>query len=1454
MNRNSFFKTLATLVAFVVPFAVQAQTSISEDFTKATTTNSWYFFNGACLTASGTSGSEPVSAGVNGSFGASGGSIPGCSSIASTYYNKSSGEVLVGGYNGTFPDPPSTATSAPGVGGALRFTNGYPYGYHENGGIVSTTPFPTDQGVAITFKTVTYLGDKGGAGKDGADGISFFLMDASQLNTSTGAITLQSQGNGNGLGAWGGSLGYSCSNSNSPYNGLMGGYLGVGIDEYGNFLNGTTNTLGETGTTASGDNTASGGGYQPGRIGLRGAGNISWTSLNAAYGSNPNNTAQPYYPSSLLTSCGVTGGTYNSTTGGCMTCSNGTYVLGTNTCVTTSCATGSTYNATTGQCESCPSGDTYNSSPNNCSTKTCATGSTYNSTTGQCETCPTGDAYTSSSNSCLTQTCATGTYNASANKCEACSTGTYNSSANKCEVCSTGTYNSAANLCEVCATGYTYNSGTGMCTKGALTASPTTHAPTASTPTASSPTSITATGSATLTVSSTASSTLSPTPTTGLVDWYYAVQNTCKTGTLWNYATPSAPTSAGATSLTNTANTAGILDYTAIPLGYALLQAGTQIANETATTRAQATPIYYQLKITQNGLLSLSYSVCPTSGCASWISVLTSQNITTANGQMPNNFLFGFAGSTGGSSNIHEILCFRADPATSASSSAGAAEKQSAKLETGVQAYFAYYNPSNGWTGRVTASFLTVDAYGNIGIAATPNWDASCVLDGNIVVPTCPTTNLPTAAAELPNNPTAANSRQIITWNNGGVAFQWGNLSTAQQTALNLGNPTTFGAQDRLNFLRGDRSNEIQAISTGEFRRRTSVLADIIDSSPAWVGAPSAPYAVTWIDRIHTAQPTPETASGATTYATYAANAATRTQVVYVGANDGLLHGFRSGYYNASTTACQTTPSASCFTNNDGLELLAYIPGSTIAGTSSIPGTPPTPVTGPQLIHPDISATAPVTNVNIDYSNPQYGHNYFVDATPGTGDVFYNGNWHSVVVGGLGAGGPVIYALDVTDPTQFSENNANKLALGEWNSVTISCQGNASCGTNLGNTYGTPQMRRLHDGRWAVIFGNGLGSATGDAGIFIMTLDPTSGFQNTVTYYLSTNTASTTTPNGIAYVTPADLDGDHITDYVYAGDVLGNVWRFDLTSTSEASWGVTPGPLFNTGGQPITTQLVVASGSPTPGAAAQVMVLFGTGQKIGVTNTTGVQYASGGSLYGVWDWNLTASDGGLGGPGAGGGWDGLSSATYNALPRATVGFTTLTAANLATQTVTSGVGGNRDITTNAVPCWNGGCPGSPGRQFGWTFALPGTQEQVIYSPELVAQAFTVNSIIPAQNAPTNCTLNTDTGYTYVVQALTGGAFNTVFLPPGEQQFLNANPSINAAPYQDASAIGMQTNATGSSFITTNSAGTQYLVYETNQVQGGAGGTGGSNNLQGGTLGLNLPPNTTGRRLSWIELR
>src|SRR5580700_4302716 len=1213
MIRMKSLAVLAVTVALSQPLVVRAQTSISEDFTQASTQNSWWFFNGACLTASTLPGQEPtVSSGVG-----SGGQVPGCTTIATTYYNKSSGEHLVGGQGltNTTPDPAGK--------GALRFTNGFPYGYSENGGIVFATPFPTGQGVSITFKTVTYLGDSGGGGGDGADGMSFYLMDATQLNTAT--ITGVGSGNGNGLGSWGGSLAYTCSNSNPPFNGLIGGYLGLGIDEYGNFLNGSVNTLGESGTTASGDNTASGGGYQPGRIGIRGAGNLAWATLNGAYGgsSNPGNS-KPYYPNSLATSCQINGGSYSASTGMC-----------------------------------------------------------------------------------------------------------------------------------------------------------------------------------------------SGNPT----DAMQAVQNTCSTGTLWNYSNVNNPQNVGATSLTNSVNTgaptatpaiAPILDYTAQPSGYVVLPTGTKIANEAATLRSAATPIFYALQISQAGLLSLSYSI----NGGAYTSVIKSQNITTANGPLPANFLFGFAGSTGGSSNIHEILCFKANPANSASASAGVSEKQSANVETGTQVYFAYYNPSADWTGRVTASSLGFDAYGNVTISPTANWDADCVLTGVLATGTCASTGVAgPITAEAPT------SRAVLTWNGTtGIPFEYASLTAAQKTTLTAGDvsgsqcnaSTAYATTDRVSYLRGDRSCEISTTGVGLFRRRESVLADIIDSSPAWVGPPIAPYTAAWVDRINSADPLPENGSSAQSYPAFNTAEQTRLNVVYVGSDDGLVHGFRTGSFATNGTFNTT--------GNDGQEVLAYMPGAVV-----------------QTIHS--------SNSTLDYSNSQYGHNFFVDATPATGDVFYGNQWHTLLVGGLGPGGAALYALDVTNPatTNFAEGHAASLVIGEWTPATISCHNNtpANCGNNLGNTYGTPQLRRCKAGRWGGSLARGLGSATGDAGIYVMTIDPSTAAKTF--YYLSTHTGSVASPNGIAFPAAVDLDGAHISDYVYAGDIQGNVWRFDLTSATETNWAVTAGPVFKSpAGQPITTGIVVASGAPNPGMQQQLMLLFGTGQKFPLTALNPASYAAGThSLYGVWDWNMTA-------------WNTLSpNATYSALTAAASGLSSannyaIGQANLQQQVVTiNATTQDRDISSTATVCWAGqsGCSGGTAK-FGWYINLPGTQEQAIFSPELVSQALTVNSIVPAPNNPTSCATVTDAGFTYVLSALTGAPFNEVFLPPSEA----ANPTVSGnAAYTDPNAIGLLTNASGSSFITSNASGTRFLVYETNQ-------TGANGALTGGTLGLNLPPNTTGRRLSWIERR
>jgi type IV pilus assembly protein PilY1 len=1317
---------LASLVLHCSPGFSQA--IVSEDFTGTGTNNPWYYFNGACLTASTGTGT--------GASGSIAGIPPGCTTLQSYYDGGGrSDTALVGGWHGTAAG--STAWNAstaldPQGNGALRFTqgcingsanscgNGSAGGHSENGIIISGNTYPTDQGLDITFKTVTYRGDSGNNGascpsgstlssgqcvttsttnatsssscpsgytqsgsncvattpptitysctsgwtlsgtyctkpghtnqnatatyscpsgytksgsgsntkctetsaasqtygcpsgytlsgttctettvvnataagqSDGADGMSFFLMDGSQpVSFNSGAV-------GN-YGSWGGSLGYSCSNSNTPYNGLVGAYIGLGIDEYGNFLNGTQNTLGITNPQHLGDNTATGGGQWANRIGLRGAGNVSWYWLNANY--------PTLYPSTL--------------------------------------------------------------------------------TTSQQQT---------------------------------------------------------------------------------------------------------------------------------------AIQSTCETGTLWNYstyATTGTATNTNATTATVSGVTGPALyDYAAIAGGYTVLPANVQIANEYATGGYSrqpysttsgtygtgSNPITYDLKITANGILSLSYSY----NGGAWTSVIKDQSIANSNVALPTTVRFGFAGSTGGASNIHEVLCFKVAAASQAASSTTVNQQQSSKVENGSQAYFGHFDPQN-WTGALTADSL-INTNGVLTIASTANWDASCVLTGVASGATCASTGQAGPVAAQPWT-SGSSGRTMLTWSGtAGISFEWSSLSSAEQSLLDAGDSTQTA--DRLQFLRGDPAEQIQ--NGGVYRNLDSVLADIVDSSSAWVGPPSKSVYVAyetpanWMDKLYPSTTMAE--NSGQTYSNYSTAQATRQNVVYVGANDGFLHGFSAGAFDVSGNVYDPT-------TNTGQEVLAYMPQG-VLGT----------------IHS-------ASNSYLDYANAQYGHNFFVDATPGSGDLYYSGAWHTWVVGGIGPGGSEIYALDVTTPANFAETNASSLVIGDWlggtsattNPGSFTCTNAANCALNLGDTYGTPTIRRLHNGDWALIFGNGLNSSTGDAGIFILTINPTSGSKHM--YYLSAGKANTS--DGIAYAHPVDVDQDHVVDYVYAGDVLGNLWRFDLTSNDPNAWAVTPGPLFTTQSQPITSDVYPVFVQGTAGV--QLMLFFGTGQKFPLTQATATSYATGQqSFYGVWDWNMS-------------GWNSFNSTQFASMPAGTI--STLGPSNLQEQTVTidSGV---PSIDSPYLVCWAGttSCSAttvsagtsavSSNNQYGWYINLPNsnsgygnnTNEQVIYNPILVSSVIQFNSILPAIDSPLMCTPDQDQGWSYALSVLNGSPVSNFFTNNGNTH-----------------TIALPENATGSSSVVTTTytsgtnAGAQantYLIF-----QNSSGG--------GGDQQVTPPNNVSGARETWIQLR
>jgi type IV pilus assembly protein PilY1 len=1141
MKRSWKFLGALLCVLAGAPWVAHAQLIISDTLTGASSSYDWKALNGACLTAGNDTGS-----------------IPACIGKLTYYTGKNS--LLVGGTTGRLPDSVGS--------GALRLTNGDTTkggsnGDNQTGAVVSNFTFPTNEGLQVTFTTVTYGGD--GDNGTGADGISFFLADGSK-DPSVGGL--------------GGSLGYSCSNVNSQYEGVVGGYLGIGIDEYGNFSN-------------PGDNTSTGPGFKAGRISARGAGDITWASLHAL---DPT-----HYPSAL-----------------------------------------------------------------------------------------TGDQQIA------------------------------------------------------------------------------------------------------------------------------AVKATCKSGKVMDYSVTTTTTcNAKKTKCTTTttgpsgdATSTSLLDYPLLLNGtaYSDLPSGVSISNQQGVNkplRGSATPITYGLQVTQDGLLSLSYSV---NGGASQ-TVISKQSITASNGPLPSSFRFGFSAGTGGSSNVHEITCFKAAPVNQSSSSAGTNVQQSARVEAGTQVYLAYYHPTNSW-GEMTAQDLVSDpTTGIVSINPIANWDASCVLTGG----TCQATK-GTNTAQTPG------SRTMLSWNGTtGIPFQWSSLTTAQQTALSAGDASQ--SDIRLRYLRGDRSNEL-ASTGGTLRTRTGVLGDIIDSSPTWVGPPSLPYTGPWTDALYPSATAPETAGS---YAAFAGSSGATAQggrqnVVYIGANDGFLHGFRSGTYDASSNFVSTT--------NDGKEVLAYMPAAIM-----------------KMIH----STTPA----LDFSSTQYSHNLYTDATPGTGDLYYNGAWHTWLVGGTGPGGSatgpigdkttvgggVIYALDVTDPTQFAEGNASSLVRGEWTSGTgtgaISCVGNTTCGNNLGSTYGTPIIRRLHNGQWAALFGNGLNSSTGTAGLFVMLIDPATGatrfrFIDTGAGPIKSGT-TITARNGIAYVASADLDGDHVTDYVYAGDALGNVWRFDLTSSDPSVWAASSAPLFKTAaGQPITTRVTVSSVQGIgPSGQSGVVVGFGTGQQFPQTQTSSSSYAPAAqALYGVWDWNMNA-------------WNakGGASAQYASLTAPqTVDTTTLQTQSITATAPGSGsISGYRTLSTNKV-CWKGSssCKGgaSANTQFGWTLPLPTTgNEQVIYNPTTAYGMFLVNTTIPAVSQTLTCDTQPAAGYTMAVSLDSGGAPNASFFGDQNGNFVAYNGGV-------VSGIGL--SATGTpSIVTANKW--PYLVQQT------TGGT-------GVVTKINPAANGKGGRLTWAQLR
>lgn len=119
---------------------------------------------------------------------------------------------------GLLGSPTGVALDAAGSG-ALRLTNN---SVDQSAFVFYNTPFSSTAGLSVTFDFFAYNGFGTGGATPGGDGISFFLIDGAQSPTVSGAF--------------GGSLGYAPKIADG-IPGLVGGYVGIGLDEFGNFAN-----------------------------------------------------------------------------------------------------------------------------------------------------------------------------------------------------------------------------------------------------------------------------------------------------------------------------------------------------------------------------------------------------------------------------------------------------------------------------------------------------------------------------------------------------------------------------------------------------------------------------------------------------------------------------------------------------------------------------------------------------------------------------------------------------------------------------------------------------------------------------------------------------------------------------------------------------------------------------------------------------------------------------------------------------------------------------------------------------------------------------------------------------------------------------------------------------------------------------------------------------------------
>ncbi len=601
------------------------------------------------------------------------------------------------------------------------------------------------------------------------------------------------------------------------------------------------------------------------------------------------------------------------------------------------------------------------------------------------------------------------------------------------------------------------------------------------------------------------------------------------------------------------------------------------------------------------------------------------------------------------------------DPTVLATSLAGTLAAIEERTGTASAAATSTLQPVSGDNTEYVTSYTTVQWFGDVvaysvnpetgARSATSLWSAQRLLDDRITAGTARTIYYMKRSA-------SANTGTLRTFTEAdllsdGLAGNFENVCS-KSPALTQCSGSTYdvtGANDRANLIAWLRGS-----NDSRYRTRIHKLGDTVGGAPVFVRKPPFAYSEnnyqSWVSSIN------------------ASNSGTgRKGVVYVPANDGMLHAFDGA---------------------TGQELWAYVPSMVMDRLYKL--------------------------ADKDYATK---HEYFVNATPVVGDIWVPpvgatpGSWKTILVGGLGAGGRGYYALDITNPD-------SPQAL--WEFTNDSLGGNG----NLGLTFGNPVITKRTNGTWVVAFTSGYNNVSpgdGNGRLFVVNANTgalvnvgTATMGEVQTYTAAAVPAGTTVmPSGLAKLNNwVESPRDNTSLRYYAGDLLGNLWRFDID-------GVVA---------PNNAALRLAHLSGGSPAVAQPIT---TRPELGIVTQGGVNYpvvyAATGKLLGLSDLSSAAQQ--------------SVYAIKDPLTNTPLGDVHARS-DMVAQTLTENSAHARTVTNNPVD-WSS--------KIGWRVDLVTTGERVNIDMRLALTTLVVGSNAPSNNA---CVAG-GTSYLYQFDIASGGA-------------------------------------------------------------------------------------------------